>query len=898
MSGVRGSFGLSPRPAAAAAAQQQQRGQGNGGPYPRLAASPKVASGYQPQAAFAFPQPDAAAAQFAAQRGNSSSSNGHWPPAQNGYGAHPSSSSSSQAHKRRAGGFDPYGNGNSNGSIEYGSPEDDDGAGQPHFTPFRSPLRRDKVPDELSQWKAQQAAIDAQKRRAKRVKYALAALLTAIVLVIFYLLGARTAPTQDEATPGVQVLVNTPASSSLPSIDGGVDAADELPPLEFGSDAANARRMLEELTAAEAVRERNELYDLEPSDVSPAIDPKDAEAIAKLDPVSRATVVVPQPGITIGGGAAVPEASTTPGSDAPARPSLPRAHGDEDPDLLRRLAETQAMNQRELEKMADEAAYLPRRARVVHEGQSLTDSDSDVVTDEGGVKRVPAHPTPSHASHLVIEQLIHDKATTADAVKPHPHKDHPSVPKVGRGIPSIPMPVEPKGKKKPASAPSPSPASPVPASPAAPAAASPAHGRKRDGKSETVDLDAPAAAAAAPADLPPEPAGSSEDELLSELSKARRPADVGMEKEEAAAKLNKKTGLKGPVLRGANAEAQAAGPEEGGAAAATEGEKPVKGPKKGKTVAALELQEKQAAAKAWAAVRGTSLGDIVEYPLAEANDAVAKKGGNVLLGADVQVIVLTSHKNQQLARKVKALYSPLVKRKLKFVSDARDNGLNATVLTNPQAEWPVKNAKEQPWRLYELFRTLQAERQRLGDADAPKFYLVMKDTTFPLLDQVRWRLERYTKAYKGHYPNFAGGRKSAQAVTADSAFYKEQQDAVAKMHKGNKLMIAPSYLWGFDDEFLASVSEVSRAATCPVLSTEGLALAGLVECSGGALERTEFDMFPQTRSNHREKKIDKDSAALSDWRAYDAFNGCNTPGILQEAYDAYYGKLKKTAAEE
>jgi len=941
MSALRSSFGLSPR-----VASSQRSGSGGGG-YPRMAASPKIVPGFQPQASFAFPAPDAAAAQFAAQ-GQGSSSNGHWPPPQqqqqaaeaahSGYGD--SFTSSSHAHKRRTGGYDQNGNGSSsNGFVQYGSSSEDDGGsgtGQFHFAPYQprqSPLRRDHEPDELSQWKAQQAAFDAQQRRTKRVKYVMAALLMAIGLALIYFLGQHTAP-RDGQEPGVQVLngANIPAAA----------ASDELPPLEFGSDAENARRMLEELTAQEAAREKDELLDLEPSAVSHAIDPKDADAIAKLDPVSRATVVVPQPGLVMGGApASAAAAAQEERSSEQANPSAPvgsaihpRAIEDEDPDLLRRLAETQAMNQRELEKLADEASYLPRRARVVHDGQTLDADDPSVVMVEGGVTRVPAHPTPSQASHLVIEQLIHDGATDAEHVKPHSHKDHPSVPKVGRGIPTIPMPTDPKAGKAKTTAPTtvaaPTPVAPAatptelastPASPSAPAAAG-SHGRKRDAKPSTdaVDLDAVAAAAV---DSAPEPAGSSEDELLSELSQARRPADVGAETEEAATKHNKKSGLKGPVLRGANADAQAAGPDEdaapataaeGDSAAGGEGEdKPSKKskkkaaaaaaadddddvkPLKGKSaVASLEFKEKQAAKKEWSKMRGVTLGDTVEFALPEEGSPALKKGG-VLFGSDVQLVVLTTHKNQQLARKVKTLYSPLVKRML-FVSDARDNGLNATVLSNPHEDWPVKNGKEQPWRIYELFRALLRDRKRLGAKAAPNFYLVMKDTTFPLLDQIRWKIDKYTKAYKGFYPNFAGGRKSAQVAT-DSAFYKEQEEQVAKLYAEKKLMIAPSYLWGFDGEFLESLSDFTRAEACPLLGTESLALSGLVECAGGALDRTEYDMFLQTRSNHREKKLDKDAAPLSEWRTFDAFNGCNTPGMLQEAFDAYYGKLKKADEE-
>lgn len=101
-----------------------------------------------------------------------------------------------------------------------------------------------------------------------------------------------------------------------------------------------------------------------------------------------------------------------------------------------------------------------------------------------------------------------------------------------------------------------------------------------------------------------------------------------------------------------------------------------------------------------------------------------------------------------------------------------------------------------------------------------------------------------------------------------------------------------AYIYGFDRHFLQAVRDFTQSDSCPVLSTEGLALAGLVECAGGVLEATEYDFLMQTRSNHREKKLDKPGVPLRAWRTYDAYNGCNTPGMLQEAFDAYYGKLK------
>jgi len=293
-----------------------------------------------------------------------------------------------------------------------------------------------------------------------------------------------------------------------------------------------------------------------------------------------------------------------------------------------------------------------------------------------------------------------------------------------------------------------------------------------------------------------------------------------------------------------------------------------------------------------------TLGDAVSWSPPD-GDAPPSKHGQIF-GKDVQLIVLTSVKHQQLARKVQTLYSPLVRR-IMFVSDKEDKALNATVLPAPThpKEWIARNPKEHPGVIYELLRML-ADTSRFPHP--AKFYLVMHDVTFPLLDQIKWKLERYRHEYKGAWPNFTGGRKTAHVYDpAHSTYWKEQADDAQKRFgtpKDKKLFAAPSYMVGFSAQFVQAVADFADVEKCPLLSSEGVALAGLLECAGGPLPRTEFDFITQTRSNHREKKIDKTDAPLSTWRQFDAFNGCNTPGMLQEAYDAYYGKLKiKPAAE-
>lgn len=438
-----------------------------------------------------------------------------------------------------------------------------------------------------------------------------------------------------------------------------------------------------------------------------------------------------------------------------------------------------------------------------------------------------------------------------------------------------------------------------------------------------------------------------DDDLLSQLSSASRPHDVARAIEDEAEKLNKHTGLKGPVLRDANVATAATTTttttpldvDDDSMSLDSEPSSPVDGGGGSFQIPPripMTAEERRAAGVGWTPYIGKSLSQRILWPVdtsIESLTKVRKDDHPYLFDDDVQFIVLTSLKNQALARKVRMLYGPLIKR-LTFISDGRDNGLNATVLQNPHPEWTMKNMKEIPWRTYELFKMLN-DPERAPYRTPAKFYFVMHDTTFPILDQIKWRLETYVKLYHGNYPNFVGGRKSSQ--TFESTYWKEQQTIGLEIFGGKKLFVVPcqnnntthtsaracghlptrdgylrfsslplslfdscislslslppsAYIYGFDHHFLNAVSDYTNAASCPVLPTEGLALAGLVECAGGILEQTEYDFLLQTRSNHREKLLTQDST-ITKWRGFDGFNGCNTPGMLQEAYDWYYGKL-------
>lgn len=439
---------------------------------------------------------------------------------------------------------------------------------------------------------------------------------------------------------------------------------------------------------------------------------------------------------------------------------------------------------------------------------------------------------PSAHNHLTIEQLLHSSPT----VRPHPHHDHPSIPKAATAATAaaaaadaptaaaatataaalhIPMPkgkdynskhrtqkpVEEKKEK--------------------------ADAAKKDGKEATpataaaaaATTDAAAATAVAPAPIAEDDSAS----LLSSLASASHPSDVSSA---ADAVSEGKAGQKGPVQRNANAQAaqvaetvdmmktSSQAQQQQLVASASSAATPTTSsssssspspPSSGLTVLAIQdAAAKKASEAAWASLRGQTLGDGIRWPPSIGSDMGKMKPPMVastatkVLGADVQVIVLTSLAHQQLARRLKALYTPIIER-LAFVSDHPDRGLDAIVLKNPNDSEKLTptNGKEKPWLLTELLRHLlrsDADVKALGK-DAPaavppaKFYIVMRDITFPLFDQIAWRLDSYTHAYGGRYPSFAGGRKTQQQFT--QTYYAEQQQKGKEEFEGKKLFVVP-----------------------------------------------------------------------------------------------------------
>ena len=843
-----------PTPAAAAAhwnATSQPQNQRNGYTHSQSSSNSHSAAPFE---SHPIPKRRSAATNHADATHNGSSSNGH------AYAAPGPSQGYSNGHSN--GYTNGHSNGYSNGSYV-----------QP---PNPGPLLRDDEVEELRQWKMAQKTAESQATTLQRIKIGVGALMLMLVLIIVYLVGKQSAlqvPVQkpEVVAPEVHSAINLAsrlanagvgaaapadveilshiASPSESAAAGAASSSRTRAPATVNEvvfaeepDSEAAHAALAEFTAREVERERRELFELDPSALtSRPLDLSTDDHLRKLDPVERATVVVPRPG-----GIGVPEGlahdhnqeaerGIKHGHDAAADPhAYAAAHArereaaerraqnphtriidsEESPDLLVRLAEAQRMTQQESDDDEPEpspsarGAGSKRRPRVVHEGSAGT---AEEWGGPEGLLTVPAHPAPTQTTHLVIEQLLHEHAYEGGegeggvrGVKPHSHRDHPTIPKIGHGIPSIPMPLDP-AKKKPLTS-AITPASNA-AAPGDSQAAQQSHGRKKETPaaapaSATPDLDAPKAASgakstsAAVADAPVSSSSNSDesdsdDDLLGELSKASRPTEVHAAADAAAARSNKATGLKGPVRVGANADSVVAKDESAaavGAGAAVSG-----GLQGGKTVAARQdLEARRASAAKWLQLKGTGLGDRTDFytPPSPSTDGKSSTAGPYLFSPDVQLIILTSLKNQPLARKLKTLYTPMIdpSRPILWVSDSKDRGLNATVFTQPHKEWTSRNNKDgAPWRLYELLAFLNDPKR--APQPPPKFYFVMHDITFPLLDQIAFKLGQYLKAYDGIYPNFVGGRKSAQSF--EQTFWKEQQEEGIKVFAGKKIMVVP-----------------------------------------------------------------------------------------------------------
>lgn len=264
-----------------------------------------------------------------------------------------------------------------------------------------------------------------------------------------------------------------------------------------------------------------------------------------------------------------------------------------------------------------------------------------------------------------------------------------------------------------------------------------------------------------------------------------------------------------------------------------------------------------------------------------------------LLGSDVVVVVVTkSNRHSTVARSV-ARWGQHVPNLMIF-SNAPDSehGLPVQVLGTPHPEWKAIDPRYHSWRVGPMLRALRADAQ--AHAGQERFYLLLDDVTFPLLDQIAAKLNAYRATHAGQFPMLAGG--PLQLVNFYKSYWKEQQAKAYNMFKDHQLQTSPAWLTGFSARYLTYLGEwIAHPDQCPTLFGDDLALAGLLACAGGMPgggpatdERFLFGFFDLEKQAPAALAT-AEGADLQAWRKADAYHGVDNPDIIDNAYDKYYG---------
>ena len=251
-----------------------------------------------------------------------------------------------------------------------------------------------------------------------------------------------------------------------------------------------------------------------------------------------------------------------------------------------------------------------------------------------------------------------------------------------------------------------------------------------------------------------------------------------------------------------------------------------------------------------------------------------------LFGDEYRFVMLTEKKNHGLVRKALSTWGQYAQHWTIF-SDWFDAKLNTTVLKNPQPTAIPREYKYSSWRMAAYI----AHLAKHPDLHRP-FYVVVDQYSFPLLDQIKWRLDEWKKIWKGQLPAFIVGRPDKRAFTY--AYWPEQQEVAARLFSAEPLQVVPMYAYGFDHSSIMALSYYTSPDVCPVLQEDNVALAGLIACAGGL--PTEYHFLAMTRSNHREKQLTANSNLLQ-WRTLDVYAATRTSGMVEEAFAWYYKNM-------
>jgi len=293
-----------------------------------------------------------------------------------------------------------------------------------------------------------------------------------------------------------------------------------------------------------------------------------------------------------------------------------------------------------------------------------------------------------------------------------------------------------------------------------------------------------------------------------------------------------------------------------------------------------------------------------------------------IFGDDVVVIVPTKHIRHDLVASIQQRWGTLVKH-LWIFSDKPDQKnripLQRPLLQRPHDNWTPVDLRYHSFRvpiiLKELFERAEAmkdhsQQQPQPQQTPPKFYLWIEDVSFPLLDQIRVKLDAYRASHGGAYPMFAGGEM--HRVKLWQSYWSEQQTRAWELFHTEKLPLAPGWLFGFSPELLEYVSEFIMDSTrCPTLFGDDFELAALIQCAGGPVwEKMEYGMFNLVKQspeaagmlgvphpNDEGRRVGH-KADLDEWRRADGYHGVKRVDMLQMCMEEYYDKAEIKKPEQ
>lgn len=286
----------------------------------------------------------------------------------------------------------------------------------------------------------------------------------------------------------------------------------------------------------------------------------------------------------------------------------------------------------------------------------------------------------------------------------------------------------------------------------------------------------------------------------------------------------------------------------------------------------------------------------VAAPLTAAEKAVTWEVPAVpapfLLGDDIVVVILTKSNRHELVARSVARWGSHVQNLMIFSNEAdSQHGLtNVHVLGTPHPEWKALDSRYHSWRVGPMMRALRAES--LTHAGQERFYLLLDDVTFPLLDQIAAKLNAFRASHAGQFPMLASG--PLQLVNFYKSYWKEQQSKAYTLFKDHQLQAAPAWMTGFSARFITYLGEwIAHPDQCPTLFGDDLALAGLLACAGGMPgggpntdERFVFSFF-ELEKNAPTALADNND--LDAWRKADAYHGVNDAALIDKAYESYFG---------